>query len=78
MFAVYKGFVGIENLNPYSRLYLKGHCHVKSVSEKQRGDALGLQYELQLYLKTFRLIVLKLRFFKPMFDRSKNALICGP
>jgi hypothetical protein len=48
------------------------------VPEKRIGEVSGFNYEQLLYLKFFRSTVLKLQCFKPMFDRSKNALARVP
>jgi hypothetical protein len=58
--------------------------HPRTVPQKKRvekayyGDALDLKYESLTRSKMFWSSVLKLRFLKWLFDRSKNALTCGP
>jgi hypothetical protein len=50
----------------------------KSVSEKHIRGWLDLKYDPLTCLKFFRSSVLKLRFLKLMFDRSKNAFTSDP
>jgi hypothetical protein len=50
----------------------------KMYQKSTLGDALDLKYEPLLYLEFFQSTVLKLSFFKSMFNRSKNALTHCP